>query len=240
MRESPLRYATRQAAALALAGVLAAPLLAATPHTSGPPGFASLTGMARVIDGDTLAIGEIRVRLEGIDAPESSQTCAREEGGAWDCGRAATAHLSRLVAGREVRCEHKGVDRYGRMLGQCFAGETEINGRMVRDGLAWAFVRYSLAYVGVEAQARDERIGIWRGPAEPAWEYRARRWPNAGSEAASGCAIKGNVSRNGRIYHMPWDPYYGRTRIDENRGERWFCTEDEALAAGWRAAGRAH
>ena len=51
-----------------------------------------------------------------------------------------------------------------------------------------------------------------------------------------GCAIKGNVTRNGRIYHMPWSPWYGQVTIDETQGKRWFCSETEAMAAGWRPA----
>jgi hypothetical protein len=68
----------------------------------------------------------------------------------------------------------------------------------------------------------------------PAWEFRARRWAAAEGAAPEGCAIKGNVTRNGRIYHMPWSPWYPQTRIETDKGKRWFCTEAEALAAGWR------
>ena len=68
----------------------------------------------------------------------------------------------------------------------------------------------------------------------PAWEYRAQRWTAAEPQAPHGCAIKGNVTRNGRIYHMPWSPWYAQIRIEPDKGKRWFCTEAEALAAGWR------
>jgi hypothetical protein len=105
---------------------------------------------------------------------------------------------------------------------------------MVRQGLAWAFVKYSALYVAEEAAARQAKAGIWQGHATPAWEYRHREWMVAETAAPKGCAIKGNVSGKGRIFHMPWSPWYERVTVDEGRGERWFCSEGEALAAGWR------
>ena len=87
-----------------------------------------------------------------------------------------------------------------------------------------------------EAEARALKIGIWQAATMPPWEYRAGAWKVAESTAPSGCAIKGNVTKNGRLYHMPWSPWYGRTSVDQARGERWFCSEAEAMAAGWRPA----
>jgi hypothetical protein len=77
----------------------------------------------------------------------------------------------------------------------------------------------------------------WQASLEPPWAFRKRRWTETGSQAPGGCAIKGNISRQGeRIYHTPWgDRFYERTRIDEGRGERWFCSEKEAAEAGFRA-----
>ena len=66
------------------------------------------------------------------------------------------------------------------------------------------------------------------------WDYRAKRWAAAEQKAPEGCAIKGNITKNGRIYHMPWSPWYAQIKIDADKGKRWFCTEAEALAAGWR------
>ena len=85
---------------------------------------------------------------------------------------------------------------------------------------------------------RRARCTSASGKARPsrAWEFRAHRWAGAEQDAPKGCAIKGNVTAHGRIYHMPWSPWYGKIRIDEAKGKRWFCTEAEALAAGWRPA----
>lgn len=213
--------------ALALGVVLAipAPDTAARARTEGP---------ARVIDGDTLDVGGERVRLEGIDAPELTQTCPRRLIGTWACGKAAARELRRKVEGREVSCQARGTDKYGRTLGVCFVAGNDVNAEMVRLGFAWAFRKYSSSYVREEAQARAQHAGIWQADAQPAWEYRRQRWEGAEQKAPEGCAIKGNISANGRIYHMPWSPWYGRVGIEESRGERWFCSEAEAVAAGWR------
>lgn len=247
-------YATRQLGGvvlavlvvLGLAGV-AAVSDARTPQNPGLRGSASgdargqprphIRGIAKVSDGDTIEVAGQRIRLEGIDAPEAGQQCLSRFGYVWPCGDKATAMLARLIDGQVVECADHGTDKYGRMLGVCHLGDMDVNAEMVRRGFAWAFVRYSQAYVQVEAEAKAARAGIWNGLAVPAWEYRAGRWANAEHEAPAGCAIKGNVTSSGRIYHMPWSPWYAKVRMDGDRGKRWFCSEAEAVAAGWRPAG---
>jgi endonuclease YncB( thermonuclease family) len=233
MFASGTRCSFRRRVASALAGGLALGSVALHPSARPAPG-PSLNGTARVIDGDTLDIHGERVRLEGIDAPELAQACGRRRGGTWRCGEAAASALRRLIAARAIVCQRQGRDKYGRTLGVCFADGHDINAEMVREGLAWAFVRYSRTYVREEAQAREERVGVWQGAAEAPWDFRAKRWAGAEIGAPRGCAIKGNVSAHGRIYHMPWSPWYGEVKIEAAKGERWFCSEAEALAAGWR------
>jgi len=231
-------YATRQVARLALAGALVLPLaLSSQPNAKIPPPVGdAVVGAANVVDGDTISIGETRVRLEGIDAPEAAQSCGRSGVGTWPCGQAAAEELERLLAGQEVRCERRGTDKYDRVLGICFANGRDVNAEMVRRGLAWAFVKYSTTYVNEEAEARTRKVGIWQGTAQPAWEFRQQRWASVETSAPQGCAIKGNVTKNGRIYHMPWSPWYDQIKIEPDKGKRWFCTEAEALVAGWRPA----
>ncbi|MFT3732193.1 MAG: thermonuclease family protein [Hyphomicrobium sp.] len=197
---------------------------------------AIISGIGHVVDGDTLDVGLTRVRLEGIDAPEIAQTCKTATAESWNCGRAAAALLRRLADNQEVTCDRKGNDRYGRALATCFVDGADIDEAMVRAGLAWAFVKYSVTYVGIEADARKARIGVWQGQAEAPWDFRHNEWQVAETSAPSGCAIKGNVSSRGRIYHMPWDPWYDSVSMAAGRGKRWFCSEQEAIAAGWRAA----
>jgi endonuclease YncB( thermonuclease family) len=199
-----------------------------------------VAGPADVIDGDTLAIAGQHIRLFGIDAPEAGQTCSATGGKPWPCGRVASEAMRRLTRSEPVRCEGHETDRYSRLVARCWLGSTDIAGAMVAKGLAWAFVRYTQSYVEAEAEARSSRVGIWQGRAEPPWEFRkhAGRRLTGGSEAPDPrCAIKGNISRTGkRIYHTPGQKDYGRTVIDTADGERWFCDEKEAAAAGWRKA----
>lgn len=200
------------------------------------PEASSLSGPARAVDGDTIEIGAERIRLEGIDAPELAQSCARADRTPWPCGKAARQALVALIAGRDVTCQSKGRDKYGRLLAICFAGGDDLNAAMVRTGNAWAFVKYSSSYTAEEQDARRRRAGVWQGESEAPWDFRHSGWRLAETRAPSGCAIKGNVSHNGRIYHMPWSPWYDRVTIDESRGEQWFCSEADAQAAGWRPA----
>lgn len=206
------------------------------PAKAAPSDAPSIQGAARVLDGDTIDLAGTRVRLEGIDAPEIGQTCVRHGGGSWPCGTAAAEALKRLIGGAQVTCSPQGLDTYGRVLGICRIGGRDIGDEMVRNGLAWAFVKYSASYVNSEAEARLARRGVWQAPTQAAWDYRERQWASAESEAPAGCAIKGNVSSKGHIYHMPWSPWYRRVKVDTARGERWFCSEADALAAGWRPA----
>jgi hypothetical protein len=85
-----------------------------------------------------------------------------------------------------------------------------------------------------EEDARTRGVGIWQAPTMAAWDYRAGRWASADEATPRDCPIKGNITSSGRIYHMPWSPWYDKVRIEPDKGERWFCTESEAVAAGWR------
>ncbi len=189
----------------------------------------------RVVDGDTLEIAGATYRINGVDAPEYGQKCASRTGGTWACGKEAVTALAGYVSGKDVRCDNMAEDGFGRTVATCFADGQDIGALMVEQGWAWAFVKYSTAYVAQEAIARNSGQGIWQADTMPAWEYRAQRWQVAEQEAPAGCPIKGNISSNGRIYHPPWSPWYSRTKIREEQGERWFCSEAEAVAAGWRA-----
>lgn len=221
---------------LASSALLILPAIAIAVTGRGANEPAVITGLGRVVDGDTLDVGPTRVRLEGIDAPELAQTCRTASGELWDCGKAAASFLRSMVQQRDLACDHSGSDVYRRTLATCFDEGTNINEAMVRAGMAWAFVKYSRAYVADEADARGRKVGVWQGPAEAPWNFRHAEWQVAETAAPSGCAIKGNISARGHIYHMPWSPWYGRVKIDTSHGERWFCSEAEALTAGWRPA----
>ena len=201
-----------------------------------------VSGRASAVDGDTIEVGGSRIRLHCIDAPESGQLC-RAGGTSWRCGRQASRALADRVGGRQVHCEERDRDRYGRIVALCRVDGQDLGAWLVSQGWALAYRRYSSAYVSGEESARATRRGLWRGEFVPPWDWRSgvRLTPfrHDDDRDAAICRIKGNISRDGeRIYHLPGGQYYGRTRIDPSKGERWFCTEPEAREAGWRRSRR--
>ena len=189
----------------------------------------------QIVDGDTLDVDGTRYRINGIDAPEAGQSCKTERGKDWACGDAATKALFALTKGKTVRCDSLAVDSYGRDIARCYAGKTDIARAMVEQGMAWAFLKFSDEYGAAQNIAKANKRGIWRSPAQTAWDFRAAKWDTAAQKSPNGCPIKGNISANGKIYHPPWSPWYNRARINTSKGERWFCNEEDALKAGWRA-----
>jgi endonuclease YncB( thermonuclease family) len=200
-----------------------------------------IAGRAKLVDGDSFEIDGVGVRLFGVDAPEGRQSCTRA-GRDWNCGDDALAELRRLVGSRDVVCEQRDEDTYGRIVAVCRVGTTDLGAAMVRAGLAVAYRRYSDDYVDEERQARTARRGLWAGEFTAPETYRneqrdapRERATPARLSRRDGCYIKGNINSEGeRIYHAPDSPSYASTVIDESNGERWFCTEAEARAADWR------
>jgi endonuclease YncB( thermonuclease family) len=231
-------------------------LAALAAFASAPAAANVLVGPATVIDGDTIDMTGTRIRLSGIDAPESAQQCQRD-GAAWDCGKDAAAALHEMLASGPLECTAEGTDRYGRMLATCRTALFDLGHEMLRRGLAVPFGDAPDDYAKARDLARQLRFGQWAGefdepaawraanpqgspqlaraaadesparaaPQRPARPERERRYTNA-----SGCTIKGNHSRRGEfIYHLPGQRYY-----DVTRPEALFCTEREAIAAGFR------
>jgi endonuclease YncB( thermonuclease family) len=127
--------------------------------TAVPAHAADIAGQASMIDGDTLEIHGQRIRLHGIDAPESAQLCNRD-GKPWPCGRRAAFAFADRIGNLTVTCEAKDRDRYGRIVAICFAGGENLNTWMVRQGWALAYRRYSRDYIADEDTARQARAGI--------------------------------------------------------------------------------
>ena len=207
------------------------------------PSAADISGRARVIDGDSLQVAGESIRLSGIDALEMAQSCGGPQGD-WACGVWARDVLVALIGGASVTCAGDERDRYGRLLAHCRVASDDLGAAMVGQGAAMAFRRYSMEYVALEDQARAQNRGLWRrsgdGVLPPAVFRAARREAQHRVEtpAPVGCAIKGNISANGHIYHLPGQRDYDRTVVSPARDERWFCSEAEAQAAGWRPARR--
>lgn len=211
-------------------------------------GANTLAGQVRVHDGDDLIIGETRVRLFGVDAPERSQTCVTEHGLRWACGEDVRRRLAARYDGRQAVCDGQGTGHYGRTLGVCFVDGENVNDWLVSQGWAFAYRRYSMMFDGAENRAAATRRGLHATAYQAPSTYRrigrtarkASSLENAPKPPSSDCTIKGNISRSGkeRIYHQPGQRNYDETVIRTIQGERWFCSPAEAEAQGWRAAKR--
>jgi len=240
---------------LLLLGVFIGRLLSYNPNLPNPPApipTATLSPpiagaqteqvlVSRVVDGDTIRISTGQsVRLIGIDAPEVTQV---------ECfGREATQYLSNIILNQPVRLEKdvSETDRYGRLLRYIWLGDQLINESLVRDGYAHSSpyppdVKYQSRFDLAENQARTMEAGLWSSclvSPSPNIPNNPNN-PNTFSETlgtSSDCLIKGNISSGGKIYHLPGCGSYEKTSIDESAGEHWFCTEEEAVNAGWRKA----
>ena len=134
----------------------------------------AIAGPARVVDGDTIVVAEVRVRIFGIDAPESRQSCTAGDGHDYFCGRVAASALAEKIAGRPVTCRPRTTDRYGRTVAVCFdAGDEDLGAWMVRAGVAIAYRKYSTVYVDDEDTARRARRGLWAGEFVEPSKWRA-------------------------------------------------------------------
>ena len=209
------------------------------------------TVVKRVIDGDTIELIDGRkVRYIGIDTPESVDprkpvACFAKE---------AVIKNQEFVLGKNIELEKdiSETDRFGRLLRYVYVvvGETEmlVNEGLVREGFAKAStyppdVKYQDRLRVVEMEAREVGRGLWgscdTGKVTPSTgvETKPSEIGRETSNSSSGCTIKGNISSTGdKIYHLSGCGSYEKTSIDADRGERWFCTEDEAVKAGWRKA----
>jgi endonuclease YncB( thermonuclease family) len=134
----------------------------------------SIVGTASIIDGDTIEVHGARIRMHGIDAPESRQECIREDGTSWRCGQQAALALSDRIGRATVRCEPRDRDRYGRVVAVCFKVAEDLDRWMVTTGWAVAYRKYSLDYVADEERAKRAKLGIWSGSFEMPWDWRAR------------------------------------------------------------------
>lgn len=133
-----------------------------------------VVGRASVIDGDTIEIRGERVRLFGIDAPESGQLCADAQEQLYRCGQRSAFALDEMVRGLTVHCDDRGRDRYQRIIGVCRVNEIDLGGAMVRSGMALAYRRYSSDYLNAESAAQRDQVGMWQGAFDAPWDWRRR------------------------------------------------------------------
>ncbi len=213
---------------------LALPLWAGQPEISGLP---------RVVDADTIDVAGQRIRLGGIDAPEMSERCQRGDGRSWPCGQWATDQARAMLDGQRLRCVDLGARSHRRVVGRCYLDGQDVAIRLIEAGAARTCHRFAreqgqeAAYLAAEARAIEARAGIFGGPLNPLAGFCVPRSEPRQAQAENTCNIKGNVSANGRIYHMPGQRDYDRVSM-ARPGARWFCSEEAAQAAGWRRAMR--
>jgi endonuclease YncB( thermonuclease family) len=204
---------------------------------ASPVAATEFSGGLRVIDGDTVDVGPVRVRLFGIDAPERDQTCKTEQGADWDCGIWASLQVAGRFDGHTAQCSERDIDRYGRIVAACVVDGQDMGRMIVAEGWAFAYRRYSMAYDLDEKAAFVARRGLHGSQVQSPAEFR--RTERQVAPFSGTCQIKGNISAKGaRIYHSPGQRDYDATRISPAKGERMFCSAAEAEAAGWRAARR--
>ena len=133
-----------------------------------------ISGIPKVVDGDTIHINNYKFRLEGIDAPEMRQQCKKESFKIsflisfafykdYSCGRVSKVKLANKINTSEIKCISSSKDRYKRYIATCFKGKTNLNQWMVRNGFAIAYRRYSKKYVPDEVFAKENKLGLWQG-----------------------------------------------------------------------------
>lgn len=151
-----------------------APAEASAPGETAPAATAdgALSGTASVIDADTLELHSERIRLVGVDAPESGQTCRDAGGGLVRCGTIAANALDAWINRNPVTCLSEGRDRYQRILGRCFVRGQSMQDWLVRNGHAVAYRSYSTEFVPAELAAREAKAGIWAGEFVMPWDWR--------------------------------------------------------------------
>ena len=124
-----------------------------------------------VTDGDTIRIGDERIRFSGIDAPELKQTCIYQSI-EFQCGEFSKTLLIQKIANQEVNCIREGNDQYGRTLAECFVGEESLSSYLVREGYAFAYRQYSDQFTQDEMHAQSRQNGMWAMEFEFPWDFR--------------------------------------------------------------------
>ena len=124
-----------------------------------------------VVDGDTIKLGDVKIRFSGIDAPEINQTCVASEGKV-ACGEISRDILITKVTNNKISCTDEGKDFYGRVLGECFVNGESLSRYLVREGFAFAYRKYSDKFISDEEYAKSNRLGMWSMKFQYPWDYR--------------------------------------------------------------------
>lgn len=214
--------------------ILLAVLLATPLTTAGAE--ATLSGPGRALEGDLLEIGGTVVRLWGIDAPELEQSCVRA-GAFWPCGRKAHDHLAAFLDGQIVTCRVMPESLPSRTVAKCAVQGLDVAAELATRGFAMVPPAGTQYYIPNRNEGRTRGAGLWSGVYVNPWEWRQGKRVVEWINDLRGCAVKGDIDDAGaRFFYLPFHRRYETIRIEVSKGERWFCFEEEAHAAGWRAA----
>ena len=222
----------------------------------------SVAATATASDANSIQLGNVTYRLDGVDAPDLDQICINDHADPWTCGLDARDQLSKLIAGRSVHCEDVGPEknfgRRHRAICTADGDKASLNEQLVRLGFAIAREPAKVNIRSAASEAKSASRGIWKGCFVAPREFRIGKkdGPLLGASCQAdrdseirtvlfpqelpmppGCDIKGRFAMRARItgnigiYHLRGCPSYAATRPD-----RWFCSEDDAQAAGFRKA----
>ena len=128
----------------------------------------------KIIDGDTIRIGDERIRFSGIDAPELDQTCQLNNS-IFLCGQVSKKILIDKFLDQKINCIAEGKDRYGRTLAECFVKGVSLSSFLVREGYAFAYRKYSKKYILDEEYAQSNNLGMWGMDFVFPWDYRKNK-----------------------------------------------------------------
>lgn len=218
-----------------------------------------------VIDGDTIQVGERVIQLSDIDAPELGQACD-DAGHYWLCGLSAAYELRRLIGFQTLPIECSvATAASDPPSAVCMAGEEDLGMILIASGLAVATPGSPPYYKAAERNARDASVGIWGGPfvlpvdwregmhlpgehpfgpnghlhGDLPWKMEDGTLAYEPRSEHAACLVKGIVEEGERVFYGPLDPDYPNVQVDPANGDRWFCGDDLARAAGWRHKGAA-
>ena len=127
----------------------------------------------KVVDGDTIHLNGQKIRFSGIDTPEINQVCNKNDE-VIKCGILAKELLISMIGNNKVKCVNEDVDRYKRILAECFVNNQSLSKFLVREGFAFAYRKYSTKFIEDEDYAKKNKKGMWSMTFEYPWDYRRK------------------------------------------------------------------
>ena len=204
----------------------------------GKSSSSELSGRATAISGDLLRVNGQLVRIAGIEPPVAKHPCLKANGRRWNCSAAARTALEKIVRGKSVACAASSQDDEGHTLASCTIDGDDVADALVRGGHVFAAPGLFASYGSAESAASAAKIGLWQGDTVRPQQWREQIWEEAKRAAPEGCPIKGYTRASDRLYAMPWASGYDGAKVRTVKGDRWFCSEEEARSAGFKAASR--